>query len=219
MAYFKHIPDIEYIDRTTDILNNYVVAKNIFKKLKVREDILNNVSFFEKYQIVGDDRPDNVAYDVYGDAEFDWIILLANNILNVQSEWPLTQQAFDNYLIDKYKTYDKIYEVHHYETIEITNRAGEILVPAGLTVPGDYSITYYDYLLDSETTITNVTIPITNYNIEDKREIEKRNIRILKNRYIPTIFEDIERLMPYKEGTVQYKSKFLKRCDNSKLTQ
>lgn len=217
MAYFENIPNIEYIDRTSSGLNDYVVAKNIFKKVKIREDLLDNVSFFEKYEIVGDDRPDNVAFDVYGDEQLDWLILLTNNIINVQSEWPLSQQAFDSYLMDKYKTYDKLNEIHHYETIQITNKAGEQLVPKGLVVPSNYSITYYDYLLGQETIITNVTVPVTNYDLEERKELEKRSIVILKANYISVVFEDIDRLLPYDSGTVQYKSRFLKRCDNPRL--
>lgn len=215
--YFENIPNIEYIDRTADGLGNYVLAKNIFKKVKIREDLLENVAFFEKYQIIGDDRPDNVANDIYGSPEFDWIILLTNNIINVQNEWPLTQQSFDDYLINKYKTYDKLNEIHHYETEEITNRAGEIIVPKGLIVPRNYSVSYYDYLLDADTIITNVTVPVTNYQLEEQRENEKRNIYVLKANYIGVIIEDIDRLMPYDQGTIQYKSKFLKRCDNPRL--
>lgn len=217
MAYFENIPNIEYIDRNAEGLTNYVLAKNIFKKVKIREDLLENVSFFEKYQIIGDDRPDNVANDVYGDPGFDWIILLTNNIINVQSEWPLTQQSFDDYLINKYKTYDKINEINHYETIEITNRAGEVIVPKGLRVPRNYSVSYYDYLLDADTIITNVTVPVTNYQLEEERENQKRNIYLLKATYIGVILEDIDRLMPYENGTIQYRSKFLKRCDNPRL--
>ena len=58
----------------------------------------NNLTYFTKYQIVGDDRPDNVAFKVYDDETLDWVILLSNNITNIQTEWPLAHQSFYNFL-------------------------------------------------------------------------------------------------------------------------
>jgi len=48
----------------------------------------------QKYQIEGNDRPDNVAYNIYGDSNLDWLVLVCNNIINIQTEWPLTQKRF-----------------------------------------------------------------------------------------------------------------------------
>ena len=86
--YFRQVPNFEYVDRTTEYsaITDSVPVKNLFKRGKLREDIFGNLSFFEKYQIQGDDRPDNVAYKVYGDETLDWVVLLSNNILNVQTE-------------------------------------------------------------------------------------------------------------------------------------
>jgi hypothetical protein len=100
--YFKNIPDLEYIFRGNDTLNRYVKVKNLFKRLKLRDDIFQNLVFFNKYEIVGDERPDNVAYKLYNDETLDWLVLICNNIINIQSEWPLAQKSYENYLIEKY---------------------------------------------------------------------------------------------------------------------
>lgn len=87
-SYFRNIPDFDYVSRTSDKnISEYIKVKNLFKRGKIREDILSDLSYFTKYTIIGDDRPDNIAFDVYGDEKLDWVILLANNIQNIQTEW------------------------------------------------------------------------------------------------------------------------------------
>lgn len=87
-SYFRYVPEFDYVSRTSDRnISEYITVKNIFKRGRLREDIFGDLTFFTKYQVVGDNRPDNVAYEVYGDETLDWIVLLSNNILNVQSEW------------------------------------------------------------------------------------------------------------------------------------
>lgn len=338
--YFRKLPSFEYVSRLPDSkIGDYIELKNIFKKGRIRPDIFNELAFFEKYRILGDDRPDNVAFKLYDDSTLDWIVLLSNNIINIQTEWPLTQVSFDSYLREKYgvglsteeEIYAKIYDVHHYETIEIKNSQGVTILPAGkivdeffkpsppdkknlddlfndseviindytasgeivyllnnsnisttnnygifvinesktswtytLTRPElvserksvsdaleyisqdgvkrtikikatedsfDFSIdlsaekssggisyaNYYDSFLDSTVIVTNITTPITNYEYEERLENEKRNIYVLKSRYLNVILDDIETLMEYKEGSTQYVSDTLKRADNIKL--
>ena len=124
--YFKQVPDFDYVSRLTNAkISDYITVKNLFKRGKLADDIFPNLSFFTKYQIEGDDRPDNVAYKVYNDATVDWVVLLSNNYTNIQSEWPMLQNDFDRYLLDKYGTYEKLNDAHHYETTEIKNEDGE----------------------------------------------------------------------------------------------
>ena len=110
-SYFRQIPNFEYVNRnkgTTDI-SDYISVKNLFKRGKLRSDIFGNVNYFTKYKIIGDERPDNIANQEYGDSKLDWVILLSNNIINLQTEWPLPQSSLDEVLLEKYGTYDKLY--------------------------------------------------------------------------------------------------------------
>ena len=59
----------------------------------------------------------------------DWVVLLSNNIVNIFNEWPLNQQAFENYVLDKYGTVAKLDEVHHYESNEVKDTSGVIIFP------------------------------------------------------------------------------------------
>ena len=135
-SYFRQVPDFEYVNRTQDAqsISDYQSVKNLFKRGRLREDIFGNLSFFTKYKVVGDERPDNVAFKIYDDETLDWVVLLSNNILNVQTEWPLTQDGFDTYLLDKYGSYQNINATHHYETVEVKNANGITIIPEGLRV-------------------------------------------------------------------------------------
>ena len=140
-SYFRQVPNFEYVNRTkgNKDISNYINVKNLFKRGKIRSDIFGNLSYFTKYKIIGDERPDNIAFKEYEDSSLDWVVLLSNNILNVQSEWPLPQTSLDEVLLDKYGNYDKLYSgIHHYETIEIKNSKGGVILPGGLETPNKW---------------------------------------------------------------------------------
>ena len=219
-SYFRQVPNFDYVSRLPNAnIGDYIQVKNIFKKGKLREDIFQDLAFFEKYKITGNDRPDNVAFEVYGDSTLDWLVLICNNVVNIQTEWPLTQDGFDRYVLNKYGDYNTLYNgIHHYETTEVTNSQGVIMVPGGLEVPVDYSIDYYDYFIDTPVKAENITIPLTNYEYEEKMENDKRNIFVLKPFYLNIVLNDMGDIMPYKKGSSQYVSETLKKADNIRLT-
>jgi len=217
--YFRQVPDFEYVSRLPDAkISDYITVKNLFKKGKLREDIFQNLAFFTKYQIQGNNRPDNVAFEVYGNSSLDWLVLTCNNIINIQTEWPLPQQQFDNYMLEKYGDYDTLYNgIHHYETVEVKNNQGVVIVPAGLQVESDYSVSYYDYINDSQITENDAVVAVTNYEYEERQEDKKRNIFLLKPRYLNVVIDDMEDIMAYRKGSSQYKTETLKRADNIRL--
>lgn len=220
-SYFQQVPNFEYANATRDGKNisDYSEVKNLFKRGKLRDDIFGDLTFFTKYQIIGDERPDNVAYKRYDDETLDWVVLLSNNILNIQTEWPMTQQAYYDFLIMKYGSEEKLNETHHHETIEVKNSSNEIIVRAGLTVKSDYSVDYYDFLTGTQVTATNITTAITNKDYENKIQDAKRNIFLLKPEYLNVIMNDMKDLLKYKKGGTQYVSPTLKRADNIRLFQ
>lgn len=335
--YFRQIPSFQYISRKTgeQNLSDYIPVKNFFKRGKIRDDIFENLAYFTKYSIKGDDRPDNVAFKVYGDESLDWVILLCNNILNIQSEWPMTQRTFERVMLEKYGSYENLYSgIHHYETINIKNSLGLDVIKGGVRVSptwktngnfieattskidkiysgdgvnsseeitvelksailnlkkgnqiainnvpvsayngykivseilefdSDIGVSKFKYKLSDIPTIasptlsdsekeevlfvisdnstssgssyyyeywdsgreTTVQIPsssfvkaITNYEYETNIENEKRNIYIIKSEYLNIIFNDMDGIMTYKNGGVQYVNATMKRGDNIRL--
>ena len=220
--YFKQIPDFEYVSRLPDAkISDYIAVKNLFKKGELRPDIFQDLATFQKYQIKGDDRPDNVAQDFYQDSSLDWLVLTCNNVVNIQTEWPLTQRDFDRFLLDKYGTYADLESIHHYETVELKNSKGVVMLEKGLEVESDFSFSYYDWWLKEQKTIisANAVTSVTNYQYEEKIENDKRNIFLLKTRYLGLVMDDMEDMMTYKKGSTQYVDETLKKAENIRLYQ
>jgi len=219
--YFDLIPDFDYVSRLPDAkISDYIRVKNFFRRATLREDIFQSLTFFTKYSIEGDDRPDNVANKVYENSDLDWVILLANNITHIPTEWPMPQNDFDRFLLDKYDNYDTIYnDIHHYETIEVKDSNDVTIIPAGLQVSSDFNQSYYDHYLQKIVDTVDITRPVTNYEYEEKLENKKREIFVLKQEYLTVIIDDIEDLMPYKKGSTEYLNGNLKKSENIRLYQ
>ena len=219
--YFNLIPDFDYVSRLPNAkISDYIRVKNFFRRVTLREDIYQNLTFFTKYPIEGNDRPDNVAQKVYENPDLDWLILLANNITHIPTEWPMAQNDFDRFLLDKYDNYDTIYNgVHHHETIEVKDSNNVTIVPAGLEVNSDFTQTYYDYFIGEMKTESNITRPVTNYEYEEKLENDKRQIFILKQEYLTVVLDDADEIMPYEKGSTEFIDRNLKKAENIRLYQ
>jgi len=213
--YFKRLPNINYqnlLELNSPGLQNE--NKNLFRRAKLREDIADKAIFFEDYFIIGDERPDNVAFKVYDDSDLDWVILISNNILNIQEEWPLSTAVYNEYLLEKYGTYEAIYEIHHYESKLIKNTDGVTVLPKGLIIDENYKVEYYDESLDQHVTLEDCSSEVTNFMYEERIQEQKRTIKILKPKYLNVVFEDIQEIMTYKKGSTGFISETLKNTES-----
>lgn len=136
MSYFRELPNIQFNNRTKNDVSNdeTIIIKNLFKRAKIREDFSSVATAFEYYSITEDERPEQIAERFYGDPELDWVILLTNNILNVNDEWPLSLDSFNKYMVDKYGSEEAFTDIHHYETLEVTDGYNRVVLPGGLIV-------------------------------------------------------------------------------------
>ena len=217
LKYFRQLSNFEYISQDPEdqgLMDAYTTVKNLFRRVKIREDIFSNLMYFTNYKIVGDERPDQVAEKVYDDVDLDWIVLVANNILNIREEWPFPQKIFDEYLLEKYGTYDNVYAVKHYKSREVRDSVGTLILPKDLIVDENYSVTFFDIGLGTEVTKTNLTDPVTNFQYENEKEDAKRNIYLLKPEYLSIILDDLKSLMQYKKGSSQFLTRTLLKADN-----
>ena len=217
--YFSNLPEFEYVNRTQRGRSegDYSVVKNFFKRGKLREDIFQDITFFTKYIVQGDDRPDTVASKVYDDPTLDWVVLMANNIINVQSEWPMSQADFHAYITNKYDEETLYSGIHHYESREVKTTDNSIIIPAGQRVGVAQSVSYYDDALGQHVRATDVALPVTNFTHEERLNNDKRNIFVLKASYLNIVFDDLEEIMEYKKGSTQYVSETLVQGDNIRL--
>ena len=213
--YFKLLPDILYLDRENKEIRTYAKAKNLFRRIKLRAISTEQLANFQFYNVIGGERPDQVAFKFYDDPSLDWVILLTNNIINVQTEWPMDNKSFEKYLEDKYG--DTLHDVVEYESKEIRNASGEIILQRGLKIPQNYSFTYFDIGSNQYETVVDISLAVTNYIKEVKIQNERRVIRILKKEYIDDIQKELEEIIQYKPGSAQYQGKYLKMVDDIRI--
>ena len=220
--YFSNLGDFLYVNRTEDGRkeSDFSLVKNLFKRAKLREDLFQDLTFFTKYSVIGDDRPDNVAHEVYGDATLDWVVLISNNIINIQSEWPMSQADFHTYVTEKYDSEEILYSgIHHYKSREVKASDGTIIIPSGIRVGVGQSVSYFDDLSEQQVIRTDIASPVTNFTHESEINEKKRNIFLLKPIYLNIILDDLEELISNKKGSTQFLSRTLVQGDNIRLYQ
>lgn len=199
MAYFRKLPNVLYPTLRNEKSSSldYTRIKNLFKRAKIREDYLKVFTAFEKYSIIGDERPDNVAANYYNDSGLDWLILILNNIQNVRTDWPMAQNDFYMYLSEKYDE-TELYDIRHYETKEVRNSLGDLIIPQGLIVSPDYTLTYND---NGTTEVYNQLMSVSNFEYENRINDEKRNIYLLRPIFVDLVEKDLRQMFKYDRST------------------
>lgn len=213
MSYFRELPDLEYQSPFADSNSsqNYVRAKNLFRRVKLRDDLQNVFTLFNKYQIPEGARPDTVAEEVYGKADYDWVVILTAGIINIRDEWPLSNRDLYRYAEEVYG--DDLNAVHHYETTEVKDSNGRLILPKGKIV--DSTFTIPDPNIPIQT--LNPVVGISNYEYETRKNIEKRTIYLLRPDYLQQYLNDMKKIMYYDKSS-QYVDKKLIRTENTRIT-
>ena len=197
MGYFRELPNLRYPSFLTEKKSSldYIEVKNVFRRIKLRDDLQSNFTIFNKYEIEEGMRPDTVAEELYGNPEFDWIVLTVAGILNVRNEWPLNNRDLYNYCLDKYD--DSLNSVRFFETKEVKNADGKLILPKGKVVDGGFTIPDPNNVSAN----LNPVVGISNYEYETRLNDEKRNIYVLREGYIQTFLNDIREIMTYDESS------------------
>ena len=213
MSYFRELPDLEYQSPFADSNSsqNYVRAKNLFRRIKLRDDLKNVFTLFNKYQIPEGARPDTVAEEVYGKADYDWVVLMTAGIVNVRDEWPLSERDLYIYAENVYG--NDLNAVHHYETTEVKDSNGRLILPAGKIVDSTFTIPNPNVPIQT----LNPVVGISNYEYETRKNIEKRSIYLLRPDYLQQYLNDMKKIMYYDKSS-QYVDKKLIRTENTRIT-
>ena len=245
-GYFSYFPDLNYVSRSVDRSSNdeFIPVKNIFRRPKLRDDLKSVLAAFEDYVVLGDDRPEQVSERVYGDPRFDWVILTTNNITKVRDQWPLSANDFQNYVLAKYGTEEKLSEIHHYVTELLLDNKSRIVVPEGLTVDSNFESRYLEETVNAtEIKYSGTDLPslssvdnagtvrdadgnvvshtnvfsVSNYEYEENENEAKRRIKILQPQFLDAAISDMKRIMIYGKSSTFINSK-LKGVYNPRLS-
>lgn len=196
--YFSIVPNISYDEKPISYPfseSDFVTAKNFFRRYKINEDVFSNVVYFSKYTITDGERPDTLADQAYGNPFYDWVILLTNNMVNAQYDWPMS-----NYEISKVieEEYDTPYEtIHHYETDEIGP------YKAGQRVDETFYNGTHKLNINGSIVTKNgneICRPVTIAEWFTEENEKKREIYLLKPSYVQSFVDDFRKQNLYKKS-------------------
>tara|TARA_B000000437_G_scaffold145713_1_gene106277 strand:- start:506 stop:1168 length:663 start_codon:yes stop_codon:yes gene_type:complete len=218
MGYFRELPELEYQSFLSDAISSkeYLTVKNLFRRNKLRDDLQNVFTIFDKYEIVEGARPDMVAEEFYGDAELDWVVLMTAGIINVRDEWPLSNYRLYQYVEHKYGILE-LNEVRYYETKEIKDSNGRLILPAGKIVDEDFVLNYSDNGNKVSVSGLDVRRGVSNWEYETIENNKKSSIYLLKQGYLQQFLNDMREIMVYGISS-EYVNESLIRTENTKVT-
>ena len=215
MGFFRELPNIEYLsvlsDRDSSL--DYIKVKNLFRRVKVRDDLKKYFTVFDRVTIKDGARPDQVADTIYGNAELDWVVLLTAGIINVNNEWPLSSYELYNYSLEKYGAL--LNATKHFETIEIRDQKNRLILPKGKIVDSDFSIPNPNNPL-TDLTGNAIRIGVSYYEYETRLNENKRELDLLKPRYLDQFLKDMRKIMKYSRSS-QYVSTRLIKTSNTRI--
>jgi hypothetical protein len=213
MSYFRELPDLEYQSflNNNNSSGNYIKVKNIFRRVKLRDDLHNVITIFNKYTIKDGARPELVAEELYEDAELDWVVLLTAGITNIRDQWPLSNRDLFRYSEQKYGA--ELNAVRFYETKEVKDSEGRLILPEGKVVSEFFTIK--DPL--NKTDDINPVRGISNYEYEIRKNNKKSQIYVLKREYLQQYLNDMRDIMNYTPSS-QFIDNTLIRTENTRIS-
>ena len=199
--YFRELPNISYVSLlpNQNRSDERIEVKNLFKRAKLRTDVDQSVTSFDYYLVQDNERPDIIAQKVYDNADLDWVILVTNNITNIRDQWPLSNNDLYNYCLEKYGSDANIMATHHFETKEIKDRFGRLILKKELIVDENFEFTYAK---DDYSTVTvKPAQSVSNYNYEQRLNEDKRKIRVLKIEFLSAFISDFRNIMRHDKSS------------------
>ena len=246
MGYFRDLPNVLYQSPLPEKISSrdYIVIKNLFRRVKLSSNISDAITIFNKYIINDGDRPETVAEELYGDSSLDYVVILTAGINNIREDWPLADYQVYNYALEKYGSEIKMNETHHYETDEIRDQNNRLILEKGLSITDTFKIDGpgLQYRASGAAPVTwtsiresgNVTLTtdelggtaqliketigheVTNLDYEVIKNQGKRNIDVLKPGYLQQFINDFKDGIKYNKHS-QYLSSTLITTENTEI--
>lgn len=165
---------MELYDKFDRVLYNGQTLTNILRRAKPIRTILNRIDLFYPYIIKDGERADTIAYDYYGSSDYTWLIYIINNIYDPYYQWPLSHTQLIDYLNVKYGDYFATQvDIAYYKNDD-----------------EDYVVTPF--------TFQNWTVeqrfgwyPVTIFEYENQLNEDKRHIRLISNKYLDQINQQV----------------------------
>jgi hypothetical protein len=213
--YFNYFPKTFYTSNNTslgiDTVTNIIARFGFEKKLK------ENSSAFYKYTIKDSDTPEIIAGKFYDHVERHWIVLLFNDIIDPQYDWPLKSDTLIKYINTKYSTSQYANTANtlvtglswaqnishiqaYYKIITRTSADGTDIVEKITVDANTYAniaATSISYTLNNASSITQTISKTTQtyYDYEVELNEAKREINLLKSEFVSEVEKEFKRVI------------------------
>lgn len=211
--FFNYYPKTFYSSNTNSTGTDTVT--NIITRFSFEDTLKQNSAAFYKYVIKDSDTPEGIADKYYGDSERHWIVLLYNDIIDPQFEWPLQYSSFIEYVDKKYTANgaanttvqtglewaQDVNNVHsYYKVVTRTGSNGnqiEEKVQVDANTYANVGSSSTSYTLQDGTTITEAisTETKTYYTYENELNEAKREIKLLKKDFVADVEKEFKRVI------------------------
>jgi len=211
--YFRYFPKTFYIHTNNTFGGDFVT--NIITRFKFEESLKENSAAFYSYQIKDSDTPEIIAGKYYNDPERHWIVLLFNDIIDPQFDWPLESDEINRYINKKYTangTSNTTVQTGLTWSLSVNNVQAYFKVITTTGNDGTIRIeklevnknTYANVAATTQNYVTanneSVTVAITKetrsyYDYEIEENEKKREIKLLKNDFVDAIEKEFKRII------------------------
>ena len=176
MSYFNRFPMMAYDVKNN---NNYKLLPDILRRVKQRNAIASGQFIFDTYDVRNGEKPEDIAYKWFGDAQLHWVILMTNNVTDRYYQWPMSDVQFANFIADKYDNPD---DIHHYEIAKSSGKTTS-------SGPNDYS-----HLVEVNSDVDGAS-SVSNREYEERLQDQYRSIKLLNQTFLSDFLEEFDKLI------------------------
>lgn len=120
--YFTNLPTTYY---TLDNRESVQVVTNILIRTIFTDELKNNFTLYDEYDVIDGETPEITAYKIYGNSELHWILLHTNDIIDPRYDWVLSQNQLQKYVESKY---GNVNAIHHFEDSNGNTVSGNLIL-------------------------------------------------------------------------------------------
>lgn len=196
--FFSEFPKTSY---TLDDYKSRQVVVDIFRRVILAKEYLENSLYYEEYEVLHGESPEEVSYRFYGTTDLSWAILMVNNIVDPRFEWPISEESLYKIVEDKYGGPQNVF------TINRAVNAKGYQVETFFVLTEDSTHEEPVRLLFENSGEGNINTPIayqdssvisdfeSNFEIESQKNESRRRIKILKPEIMLEVVDRYKRMI------------------------
>ena len=176
----RGLPELLYNISSKPLDPDFLFVKNIWRRAEVLTEFKSQVTIFNEITVRDGERPEDVATAFYNNPFYNWTVLIANDVVDVYSQWPRSITQLQDFINQKY---DNPQATKHHVTTQVKDAKNNVIVEAGKVVASNYQISYYN---GSTTVTATPVVSVSNEQFEFEENAKKARIQIIK----PQLIED-----------------------------